>query len=304
MKKMIVSVACLFLLTGCFETDFNFKTTVQPDGSVLRETKIDGRGADRFLPPSGKGWEVKSYETKGGQSILEDIYHHVEAVGKFKSASEISSDYQFASTKQFEDISDEERKNFISLGIVEPFEENVYSRNNVQVVKYPGLFKSTIEYHEIFQNKGIVELLLMDVRKEVVREQAVPIPSGENKGITDVESIQVGGELLPDRTVDSIALERLKADILSKFRFRSEVTMPGKIVSSNAGTLIGNTAIWNFSIGDFSPRYSRYVLEVKSEMIEWKTIVLLVVLLVVILFGVSFFRKKTAKTSKKRSRKE
>ncbi|MBI4388430.1 MAG: hypothetical protein HY582_05250, partial [Candidatus Omnitrophica bacterium] len=151
MKKFFLSAACLLLLTGCFETDFSFKTTVKPNGSIVRETKIDGRGADRFVAPAGAGWEVKTYDTKGGQSLLEDTYHHVHAFGRFKNASEIGSDYQFNVTDQFSEISDEERKNFIQLGLVEPFEENIYSKNFVQVTKHPGLFKSTYEYQEIFQ---------------------------------------------------------------------------------------------------------------------------------------------------------
>src|SRR3989338_7021881 len=100
MRKALFLSATLLLLTGCFETDFKFKTTVKPNGSVIRETKIDGRGANRFAAPWGKGWEVKTFVTRGGQSILEDTYYHVQAIGRFRNASEIGSDYQFNSEKQ------------------------------------------------------------------------------------------------------------------------------------------------------------------------------------------------------------
>src|SRR3989338_3446530 len=153
MRKALFLSATLLLLTGCFETDFKFKTTVKPNGSVIRETKIDGRGANRFAAPSGKGWEVKTFVTRGGQSILEDTYYHVQAIGRFRNASEIGSDYQFNSEKQFQYISDEERKNFIQLGIVEPFSENIYSKNFVQVTKHRGIFKSVFDYQEVFQNR-------------------------------------------------------------------------------------------------------------------------------------------------------
>ena len=321
MKKFLLVGSCLFLLTGCFETDFGFKTTIKPNGSIVRETKIDGRGANRFVAPSGPGWEVKTYETKGGQSILEDTYYHIHAFGRFKSASEIRSDYQFDTSKQFSDISDEERKNFIDLGIVEPFEENIYSKNFVEVVKHHGIFKSTYEYQEIFQNKGIIQLLLNDIKKEIIREQAVTLPSqGSVKGsladaaskastepatataglkpaedVTKTPKVTIEGQLLSSHAVETIARERLAKDTLSKFKFRSEVSLPGEIVSSNAGSLVGSTAVWEFSLADFELNYSRYILTARSQMVEWKTVSLLVILIGVILFGMSFARKKTPK---------
>lgn len=329
MKKILILGACLILLTGCFETDFKLKTTVKPDGSIVRETSIDGRGANRFTAPSGKGWEVKSFDTRSGQSILENTYHHVHAIGHFKNASELNSDYQFNSEKQFEHISDEERKNFIQLGIVEPFEENVYSKNFIQVVKQPGIFRSTFEYQEIFQNKGIIELLLNDIKKEVVREQSVALPSDKKvgdqavrpsdakpaeeppaevdpdskkeakpevpkkaSGSEKIPALTIEGQLLASKTVDSVAQEKLKTEVLSKFRFSSEVTLPGEIVSSNAGSIAGNTAVWQFSAADFDSHYMRYILRARSQMIEWKNIVLLFVLLLVIGFGLTFVQTK------------
>ena len=72
MRKAIMLFCLTLILSGCFETKFNFRTVVHSNGRAEREVQVDGRGADRFLPPSGPQWEVKTFETKGGQSILED----------------------------------------------------------------------------------------------------------------------------------------------------------------------------------------------------------------------------------------
>ena len=330
MKKLIVLSTVILLFAGCFETEFKFKTIVKPDGSVIRETKIDGRGADKFAPPSGKGWEVKKFQTRGGASILEDTFYHIQATGRFRRMSDMGSDYQYDTAKQFKEISDEERKNFIKLGIVEPFDENVYSKNFVHLVKHRGIFKSTFDYQEVFQNKAIIQLLLNDIKKEVVREQAVPLlpkpkvvapqnhasdstpkpttppaveqPAKEEKAKAKTDEsatpVTIEGQLLSSQAVESIAAEKMKKEILSKFKFHSEVSMPGKIVSANAGTIIGNAAAWEFTMADFKSNYSNYTLQVRSEMVEWKTIVLISILALALLLGVGYARPRQ---SKKRS---
>ncbi len=310
-KKIILLGALTLLLNGCFETDFNFKTTVRPDGSLTRETKIDGRGAHNFAPPAGKGWEVKTYQTKGGESILEDTFYHIHATGHFRHATDMGNDYRYDSAKQFKDISDEERKNFIKLGIVEPFEETVYSKNFIQIIKHRGFFKSTVDYKETFQNKAIVELLLNDIKKEVIREQAVPLLSNGKTGdaslpkkdkagtpsqAENVPPVTIEGKLLSSQAVESIAQDKMKKDILTKFHFHSEVSMPGKIVTSNAGSIAGKTAIWEFSMADFKPNFSSYTLEVRSEIFEWKAIVLIVILILVGFLAVGYIRNRQPKS--------
>lgn len=336
--KTLLLITCLFMLSGCFETDFHFRTVVKPDGSVRREAKIQGRGANRFLPPAGSGWQVKTYETRGGQSILEDKYYHIEASGNFKNAAKISSDYQYNIDRNFDEISDEERSNFIKLGIVEPFEDNVYSKNNISIVKHRGLLKSVFEYREVFENKGIIELLLNDLRKEVIRneqnvtasktelepaplpeaEPAEPAGVAEEPVVSDqplpekpevavptepVPSVTIEGQLLAPKKVEELAKDKLLKDIFPRFKFHSEVTLPGKIVSSNAGRVDGNTSVWEFGYSDFSGSYERYELNVKSEMIEWKTIVLFGALVFLILIGIgSITSKKPAPKAPSRRR--
>jgi len=327
MKKFFILIPSLLLLTGCFETSFNFKTNVSSDGSITRETKIEGRGADRFTPPSGKGWEVKTYQTRGGQSILDDKYFHIYAMGRFKSSSQMGSDYQFDSNKSFAEVSDEERQNFIALGIVEPFEENIYSKNKIQVIKHAGLFKSRFEYSESFTNQNIIELLINDLKKEVVRQDiavepqaaavpseisAVPVPETEVQGETPVSAAQpdlavptatIEGQLLAPKKVEAIAAEKLDKEILSQFKFHSEVTLPGKVTSSNADRVLGNTAIWDFTAKDFKGGIAQKTLVIQSEMIEWKTIVLLAVLALLILFGIGSALTKKPKNARARSNK-
>ncbi|PIQ85187.1 MAG: hypothetical protein COV74_09520 [Candidatus Omnitrophica bacterium CG11_big_fil_rev_8_21_14_0_20_45_26] len=355
MKKIYLLLIGIILLTGCFETDFNFKTVVKPSGAVVRETRIDGRGAHLFKAPQDGHWQVKTNVTKGGQSILADTYYHVYAVGRFDKGEQIGSDYQYDAEKQFQDISDEERRNFIQLGIVEPFEQNIYSKNFIQVVRHRGLFTSEYEYQEVFQNKNVIELLLNDIKKEVIREQSVSLPvrpsilnditifaekneetkesaeeSGKEKNEDKAEAektktekveeevaeaptgdmpveaqkspVTLEGQLLSSSAVESIARERMESEVLSKFRFYSEVTLPGKIISTNGDSIVGNTVVWKFSMSDFKPEHSRFVLKAASSMIEWTTIILLVVLLLVILFGISYFRVNPSKsgTSKRR----
>lgn len=298
MKRIFLLASGLILFAGCFETDFNFKTVVKRDGSILREAKIDGRGANRFVVPEGPGWQAKSFETKGGQSILEDTYHHIYAVGRFRNASEMGSDYQLDTEGQLKDISDEERRNFIELGITEPFGSSVFSRNFVNVVKHRGIFASTFEYQEIFQNKGIVQLLLRDVKKEVVREKSVPLPKDEAVPPAEEkepEAVKLDGGLLGPDTVEKIAEDRMVNDILKKFNFRSEVSLPGKIIFSNADSMVSGAAVWEFSAADFKDAHSRFTLEARSRMVEWRTIVLLIILLLVGLFGLSFVKTKPAR---------
>ena len=83
MKRVSVAIFLLLLLSGCFETNFYFKTVVHRNGKIDREIQINGRGADRFLPPSGPQWKVMTSESKGGQSILDDTHYHIHAVGHF-----------------------------------------------------------------------------------------------------------------------------------------------------------------------------------------------------------------------------
>ncbi len=322
MKKFFILIPLLLLLTGCFDATFNFKTNVASDGSITRETKIEGRGADRFLPPAGKGWEVKTYQTRGGQSVLDDKYHHIYAIGRFKNSSQMGSDYQYDSESAFTEVSDEERQNFIQLGVVEPFNETIYSKNNVQVVKKSGLFKSQFEYAETFKNQHIIELLLNDLKKEVVRQQEVAVeeagaasaPAAQNAqpgegaekaGAIDPEvlPVTIEGQLLSAQKVETIARERLDREILSQFKFHSEVTLPGKIISSNADRVLGNTAIWDFTAKDFKGGIAQKTLSIQSEMIEWKTIVLLSVLALVIIFGIGSALTKKPKTGRSRSSK-
>ncbi len=343
-KKIFLFAGCLLIFSGCFETEFNFKTVVQPNGTILRETKIDGRGADRFAPPAGAGWEVKTYETRGGQSILEDKYYHIYASGRFRKGSQIGSDYQFNGAKQFEDISDEERKNFIELGLVEPFEENIYSKNQVEVSKKRGFFKSTVEYREVFQNRGIIELLLRDLKKEVIRssdvtlsgaapsgtpeapaaaeDAALPpsnvtseatspavqlanpeVPAGGEAAGAPVPAVTIEGQLLAPQRVEMLAKEKLTKEILAQFKFHSEVTLPGKIFSTNAMRSVGNTAVWDFTAADFQNDLSQYTLEVKSEMVEWKFLVVIICAVALVLFGVgsAVVKRPKPKTGRGRS---
>lgn len=347
MKRIFLYGACLILLSGCFETDFNFKTTVKPNGSVIRETKMVGRGANRFVVPSGKGWQVKTYQTKSGQSLLQDTVYNVYAVGRFDSAQDITNDYQFDVEKQFGEINDEERRNFIELGITEPFSENIYSKNFIQIVKHRGLFKSIFEYQEIFQNKGAIELLLNDIKKEVVREKAVPVPSDLADFQTDVKmvsveegqdrvkeelktkeepkakedaaekeeskpkealvqvvpAVTVEGNLLAPHVLERVARERMVKDVLKKFNYRSEVSLPGKLISSNAESKLNNTAVWEFSLSDFEFNHSRYILRARSEMVEWKTVMLIVVILLAGLLGLSFVKVRPAQKRSHGTRK-
>src|SRR4051812_19292049 len=98
-SNSFLALAFLLLFSGCFETEFNFKTTVHQDGTVERQTHIDGRGANLFKVPDGKGWQAKVWETQGQEALLPATYHHIEAHGKFASGETVPPDYQFDQTK-------------------------------------------------------------------------------------------------------------------------------------------------------------------------------------------------------------
>jgi hypothetical protein len=82
MKRALLGISALLVFSGCYETNFNFKTILHSNGQMERETYIDGRGANRFQAPSGSAWKVESSQSRGGQTILEDTHYHIHATGR------------------------------------------------------------------------------------------------------------------------------------------------------------------------------------------------------------------------------
>ena len=278
-------------LSGCFEAQFDFKTVVDPDGAILREMHIDGRGANLFIVPKGDGWQAKSWETKGASTLLPAVVHHVQASGQFRPGQLIPSDYEFDFSKQMQSWQEEDRKRVEKAGIKPPFEEHLFSRNSVRVNQLKGLFTVTTIYEEVFQNAGIMDLLLMDLKDELKKQAAQ------------------SGQELKDPELGEIAKLRLESEILPEIRFKSEVELPGKIVSTN-GKLGGNGFVrWQFSLKDFQKGYSTYTLQAVSRTLQvsalWLLAFLAGLLLIFVILALAGMkqlsgRRRSSRQAKKR----
>lgn len=303
MRRILFLLSLLLLFSGCFETNFNFKTIIHRNGKVDREVQINGRGADRFLPPSGPEWEIKTSSTKGGQSILEDIHYHIHATGHFAGAERVSGDFRYDVSKLIENLTDESRSEFREvLGIPEPFEESIGTNNQVELKHRRSLFTTEYEYTEAFQIRRLIPILLEDLKKEIVREQTVRLTSQANPESTgqpaETSAVLETALISPERAGE-LAKAKMAEEILPKFLFHSEVTLPGKIVSTNATGVHGKTAVWDFKGSDFEDEFSRYTIHVTSKAynIELMIAAMLAVLAVIWAFGISRRRRSRRRRS-------
>lgn len=240
----------LILFSGCFDTSFDFKTVIHPNGEVSRQTKIEGRAANLFKVPDGPGWKSQISENKGGSAILPDIRYSVEASGKFQPGQVIAPDYQFSIADHVKGWGEKEKARAALAGIQPPYTDHVFSKNLVKINRVKGFFSETYFYEETFQNAGIISLLLIDIREEL-RGQA-----------------QLRGETLEDSELDILANLRLEEDILPQFRFKSEIQMPGKVISTNGKKNSKSKAIWEFTLKDFQQEYSIYKIEAVSRSLR------------------------------------
>ena len=309
MKRIIGSIVLLLslvFLSGCFETDFNFKTIIRRNGKIDREVHINGRGASRFLPPTGPQWDVKISQTKGGQSILEDTQYHIHANGHFIDSSLFTSDFRYDTAKLISDLTDETREEFRKeLGIPEPFEKEIGAANRIELKRKRSLVATEYDYTEVFEIRWLIPILLHDLKKEIIREKTATLksepPTSSQAGIEPVPVPSLEPALLSDSKISELARKKLVEEILPKFQFHSEITMPGKIVSTNATSTHGVTALWDFQGINFSDDFSLYTLHVVSKAPNFGLIAvsILVVLGIVWIFVAS--RRPKAQKSSRRS---
>jgi hypothetical protein len=286
---LVLLMASAFLVAGCFETQFDFKTIVHQDGSVYRETHIDGRGANLFKVPSGPGWEAKTWETKGAETFLPDTYYHVLAQGRFASGQEIPPDYEYDVERQIKAWGEEEKKQLELAGIQPPYEESLSSRNRIQVNLVKGWLTHTFFYEEVFQTIGEIEALLFDLKEEIKKKN-------ENRG-----------ELLDAEELEGLARIRLEDEFLSQVRFKNELFLPGKVVSSNAQKIEKGKAIWQFSMKNFEDNYSTYTLKAVSRSLSLTGVILMIgvgflgfLTLVLLGIGVQRYRGRIPKKKKEK----
>ena len=306
MKRTVLFGGWLFLcvfISGCFETNFNFKTIVHGNGAIDRDVKIEGRGANRFLPPEGPQWQVKTFETKGGQTILQDTHYHIYATGRFKNSAEMGSDFRYNVAELVKNVTDETRKEFVEeLGIQEPFDQDIHATNQVQLKRKRSFWTVEYDYTETFQNRWLIPILVHDLKKEIMRKEAVPVASvgaeapAPVPGETNTPTPVLAPALLAPEKVEAMAQAKLKDEILPQFRFHSELTLPGKINSSNASVVRGRTLVWDFTGVDFEKNYSAFELHATSRAVNVGVILALVVLgTVVVLVLATLPKPKLAK---------
>ena len=296
-RRMALGVLFLLLLSGCFETNFNFKTIVHRNGKIDREVQINGRGADRFLPPSGPAWNVKTSETKGGESILRDTHYHIHASGHFIDPSSFASDFRYDTPDLISNLTDETRQELSGeLGILEPFEKEIGTDNQIALKQKSLLFTTRYEYTEIFHVRWIIPILLHDLKKEIVRERTVSLKS---QSVSETNEASTGAtiepELLAPAKIEELALKRMKEEILPKFQFHSEVTLPGRIVDANATAVQGKTGIWDFNAAAFEGKDGTYTIHITSKALNKRAIMLTLLLLLIIAVSLIFFRSRRMK---------
>lgn len=248
-------IFCLSALTGCIETQFDFKTVVYEDGSISRETRIDGRGADLFKAPEGPGWEVKTSQTRGQEAFFANTYYHVLAYGHFERDALIAPDYQFDLEKQAKNWGEDQQKKMQAAGIQAPYQEHLFSRNNIRVTVAKGWMTQTYTYEELFKNSGILELLLLDIEEELQK----------NRGIDE--------EPWDRQKLKETARARLEKEILTQIRFSSELTLPGRVMNSNASRREGEKSIWEFSLADFKGEKASFRIQAVSQSLRMPALI-------------------------------
>lgn len=276
---VLFSVVLSMGLSGCFETEFDFKTVVKSDGTVLRNSSLHGRGGNLFKLPNENGWTAKAWETKGENSLIPMVEHHAKLEGRFQAGKLIPSDYQFDVTKISESWAEKEQKRLADAGIKPPFESTVFSRNQINIHRIQGLLTTTTVYEEIFQNANVIPILMMDLKDEI-RKQS------ESKG-----------QNFQDSELEDLARLRLEEEILPQIRFSSSVELPGEIASANGKQDGKNKVIWKFTMKDFQAGYSIYTLRATSRVFRPMAVFffaavgfLVLFMSVLILIGMSKFR--------------
>ncbi len=267
-------------LTGCFETEFNFQTTIFPDESIRRETRIDGRGAKFFKPPAGPGWKVRAWQTKGPSLLVPETIDHLVAEGSFGPHQPIPSDYHYQFQEE-KNLSPDELQRLEQAQIPKPYSDHIFCRNQIRIQQASTWFYQTFLYEEVFQNEGILEVLLLDLKENIRREASQH------------------GESFGDSELAVMARLRLEDEILPAIHFRSAVSLPGRVVSSNANSRQAGKLVWEFSLKDFQKNYSVTTLRAVSRSLRWPAVLLLclIFLLVVVLVFLS------AKAMRKRGEK-
>ena len=287
MRHYLFALLLVLLLSGCFETNFNFETVIRRDGSMDRKVQIEGRSADRFLPPSGPEWTVKTFETKGEQPILEDVQYHIHGKGHFAHADDFTSDFQYDVSRLIANLTPETREELVhDLGLPEPLENEVGAANQVDLVRERSFWRTTYEYRERFQVRRLIPILIHDLKKEIHRKRSESSKllthalSGAQAGTPSGTSEPID---LSAAELEELAKRRLVEEILPAFRFHSEVTLPGVIVDTNATRVRRQTAIWDFNGVDFEDDFSVYQLRVTSRSSNIGLIIAVLVIVVSII---------------------
>jgi hypothetical protein len=276
---------------------------IRRDGEIDREVQINERGTRRFLPPAGPHWKVKTSETKGEQVILDDSFHHLNATGHFRNANEFTSDFHYDSENLVANLEEEDRQVFRDeIKIPDPLEKEIGTSNQIEFFKKQSFFTVEYYYTEIFQIRWLMPILLHDTKKEIIRGETAPSATGAVSGEpkTETSSLSLESSMSDPEQIDALAREKLNREILSKFQFHSEVSLPGKIQNTNANTSHGSTAVWNFKASDFSKDgiYRLHAVSKASSKGGILGVVLLVLIGVVIL---AFSIRQREKVRKKKS---
>lgn len=321
MKAFLLLITAAILAAGCRE--INVSTKINSDGSVVRSIKIYSDDADArnhlFPYVIDSSWtESKQENAKENKDLFTYTkqYNGFEDYNtEFKNAGNSSSFIQkkfrfFYTYYRFQ----ENYKSYNEFNLI-PAEEFFSGHDLARIEK--GVDTSWINKQtERWQQRNLMEEIFQAVVKGAQREKftsitAEAVSSRKEEFFRKVTTLEKGdidimipilnemfntneASLLRNdlREVNSRIEKKIELMGRAEGDYENEVTLPGIIVNTNAGALVGNKAIWNFN----ADKYLIRDFEMYAESRELNTSFLLgsgiAVLLLIGGLSIPFFRKR------------
>jgi hypothetical protein len=322
LKIFVVALATIFTFYGCNE-EYKSTTKVNSDGTCERIITVQGDSSyiqkSYFPIPFDKGWNIK-WSKRG-----KDSQHVCILQKKFDDVNEINNDYsdksksgiKIAFVKKFRwfftyyDYKETYYKNNIfnkiSLSSFLPKREyEKYLEGDTSVVLKKRLDKYFRENLFIYLHDRIWSVIknlndpqlsfkLFDDNVQAIHDTLMSSECSNSKDLIGAIGKVIKSKSLfklkpyLDDIMKELFAKRTANDI--KYKFTSEIIMPGIILNTNAPVLEGNKVIWNFSPDRF--RYADITMSVESRILNvWAIILTAIIgLAIIILLLLPKFKK-------------
>jgi adenylate kinase family enzyme len=299
--------------SGCRE--YKTTTKINSDGSCIRTVMVKDNSVEPdsivFPIPADKSWKIE--RTKAKDDSTQTVY---TATKDFDDVNDINNEYKnkekiglhvnldkkfrwFYTYYDYEEVyhsyfpfSKIPLKNFLT-----PHEYELYFKNDTTKVLKKRLDKYAEEnYFEYFFDELITLLgknKIADLTPEYVASKKSIIKEHiDEYGDKTEELMKYMEKVLGTKSVWKLrdGIDNIVKSILEKMdyfssangSYKSEVTMPGIILTTNAKTVEGNKAIWEFDAGSFC--YEDLTMTVQSRAVNvWAFAVSGVIVVVVII---------------------